>query len=103
MQTEDVDYAAIAAGIELIKRANRAIETRKYTDRIGAAWHSDTELGYEPIPTRNGVRGHARLYATDDGRAYAVHTYTYGGETLHEPAVRKTLDAALRLGERLTK
>lgn len=97
----DIDYRAVAAGIELIKRANRAIEDRKHTDQMGAFWSGDRAGAFEPIPTYVGTRGRARLYATEDGAAYAVHTYTFQGVALHAPIVRKGLDAALRAGERL--
>lgn len=96
------EYAAIAAGIALIKRANKAIEARKYTDRPGAEWFvkpSDMPE-FEGMPSYNGVYATARLHYTDDGTAYEVTTYTYQGDAVAIDT-RKTLDAAFKLGKRL--
>lgn len=100
--SKHIDDAAVAAGVELIKRANRTIDQRKYSGRVGGDWFLKSEfVDREPTPTYHGIEGKAVLYATDDGKAYAVHTYTYGGAELHAPIVRKGLDAAFRVGQRL--
>ncbi len=100
--TQGYDYEAIAAGLKLIQKANRAIEARStWTDKPGADWHVKQSIsGYEGTPTYNGTHGTAALYATEDGTAYEVCVYSYAGKQAHK-AVRKTLDAAFRTGQKL--
>jgi hypothetical protein len=96
----DIDYAAVAAGNELIRRAGAAVERRKYTDRAGSDWFLPKEGYYTPIPQYNGISGKAQLYATDDGKAYEVNVFTCSGKLMHR-VTRKGLDAAFRIGQRL--
>ncbi len=96
------EYEAIAAGLKLIRTANRVIKARRIgSDKPGANWHvSESVSGYEEVPRYNGPYAKASLYATEDGTAYEVHVFTYDGKRLRLE-VRKTLDAAFKLGERL--
>lgn len=97
-----IDYAAIAAGLELIKKANRAIEARRvWSDKPGADWHvAESVSGYEGTPKYNGSHGKVALYATEDGTAYEVNVFTYAGRQAHK-VTRKTLDAAFKIGQKL--
>jgi hypothetical protein len=101
-QPDDVDYEAIAAGLKLIRKANRAVEARRVvTDKPGADWHvRETVEGYTGTPVYHGLHATASLYATDDGTAYQVAVFSRTGKLLHE-ATRKSLDAAFRLGQKL--
>ena len=102
VSTQDYDYEAIAAGLKLIQKANRAIEARRtWTDKPGADWHVKQPISvYEGTPTYNGAHGTAALYATEDGTAYEVCVYSYAGKQAHQ-VVRKTLDAAFKAGQKL--
>lgn len=99
----DYDFDAIAAGLKLIRKANRAIETRRYgyDNKPGADWHVKADFeGYEGTPTYHGTKGKAALYATEDGTAYEVNVFSYAGKLAHK-VTRKTLDAAFKLGQKL--
>lgn len=98
----EVDITAVARGIDLIKRAIRTLDRRKYTDKLGSGWTvPEAWSDITEYPRYVGVRGKAVLYPSDDGRKYSVHTYTYGGKSLCDPKEYKTLDSALRYGERV--
>src|SRR5689334_4293693 len=102
-EAEMQDYEAIAAGLKLIQKANRAIESRRYgyDAKPGSDWHVKGDFtGYEGTPTYVGSHGKAALYATEDGTAYEVNVFSYAGKLAHK-VTRKTLDAAFRIGQKL--
>ncbi|MER6075486.1 hypothetical protein ABT187_43280 [Streptomyces sp. NPDC001817] len=98
----DMDTQAIAAGMELIRKAQAKINRDQYTDRSGASWKSgeDDRSPYQGTPTVHGVQFKACLHYTADGTAYEVIVFDFHGQE-HGRAVRKGLDAALKAGKRM--
>lgn len=98
----EAEYAAVAAGLKLIQRMNRAVDQRRYSDRPGArwfVWESVPGTDYTGTPSFNGVHGKARIYANPMGNRYEVNVYDYSGSLLWRKTFA-TMDAAFRNGER---
>lgn len=99
---KDVDTAAVAAGLNLIRKASATVERRKWTDKPGGDWSvpRDDRSPFTQYPQYCGVHGKAVLLYSDDGTAYQVCVFSYAGKELHK-VTRKGLDAALRVGQKL--
>ncbi|MEW1679374.1 hypothetical protein AB0O47_39905, partial [Streptomyces noursei] len=98
----DVDTTAVAAGLELIRKAHARIERDRYTDRPGDGWtiRGDADSPYTELPFVHGTAGKAVLTYTDDGRRYQVYAYDRSGREYARYDC-KGLDVALKNGKRL--
>lgn len=94
----DEEYEAAARGIDLVERARRSIDRRRYTDRVGNDWKPGKEGDTHPEVV--GTYGKAVLDYSDDGRRFQVNGYTYDGHRLFQREYA-SLDAALRNGSRV--